>query len=97
MTSATASCGLSRISTLGTTPVAFAALVALKAADVEALVDLPTLGAHAPKRAARPRVDDSADEVTRLATGLEEMGAAAFRADLASQRHETQYTRLFRS
>jgi len=32
-----------------------------------------------------------------LATGLEEMGAAAFRADLASQRHETQYTRLFRS
>jgi urease accessory protein len=32
-----------------------------------------------------------------LVTSLEEMGAAAFRADLASQRHETQYTRLFRS
>jgi urease accessory protein len=32
-----------------------------------------------------------------LVTRLEEMGAAAFRADLASQRHETQYTRLFRS
>ncbi len=30
-------------------------------------------------------------------TRLEDMGAAAFRADLASQRHETQYTRLFRS
>ena len=32
-----------------------------------------------------------------MATALDEMGAAAFRADLASQRHETQYTRLFRS
>ncbi|HEX9322005.1 MAG TPA: urease accessory protein UreF [Xanthobacteraceae bacterium] len=32
-----------------------------------------------------------------LATALEDMGAAAFRADLASQHHETQYTRLFRS
>jgi urease accessory protein len=28
---------------------------------------------------------------------LEEAGGAAFRADLASMRHETQYTRLFRS
>ena len=32
-----------------------------------------------------------------LATSLEDMGGAAFRADLASQRHEAQYTRLFRS
>jgi urease accessory protein len=32
-----------------------------------------------------------------LATPLEEIGAASFRADLASMRHETQYTRLFRS
>jgi urease accessory protein len=32
-----------------------------------------------------------------LATPLEQMGSAAFRADLASQRHEAQYTRLFRS
>jgi urease accessory protein len=32
-----------------------------------------------------------------LATPLEEVGGAAFRADLASMRHETQYTRLFRS
>lgn len=32
-----------------------------------------------------------------LVTSLEDMGAAAFRADLASLRHETQYTRLFRS
>jgi urease accessory protein len=32
-----------------------------------------------------------------LATSLDAMAGAAFRADLASMRHETQYTRLFRS
>ena len=32
-----------------------------------------------------------------LVTGLDQVGAASFRADLASMRHETQYTRLFRS
>jgi urease accessory protein len=32
-----------------------------------------------------------------LATPLDEVGSAAFRADLASLCHETQYTRLFRS
>ena len=32
-----------------------------------------------------------------LVTPLDDMGASAFRADLASLRHETQYTRLFRS
>jgi len=32
-----------------------------------------------------------------LATALEDVGGAAFRADLASMRHETQHTRLFRS
>ncbi len=32
-----------------------------------------------------------------LATPLDDIGSAAFRADLASARHETQYTRLFRS
>ena len=32
-----------------------------------------------------------------LVTGLDDAGGAAFRADLASMRHETQYTRLFRS
>jgi len=31
------------------------------------------------------------------ATRLEDVGGAAFRADIASMRHETQYTRLFRS
>jgi len=32
-----------------------------------------------------------------LATKLDDVGSSAFRADLASARHETQYTRLFRS
>lgn len=32
-----------------------------------------------------------------LKTPLDEVGSAAFRADLASLQHETQYTRLFRS
>jgi urease accessory protein len=30
-------------------------------------------------------------------TSLDDVGGAAFRADIASMRHETQYTRLFRS
>jgi urease accessory protein len=32
-----------------------------------------------------------------MATALDDVGGAAFRADLAAMRHETQYTRLFRS
>jgi len=32
-----------------------------------------------------------------LTTKLDDVGSAAFRADIASMRHETQYTRLFRS
>jgi urease accessory protein len=32
-----------------------------------------------------------------VSTPLDEIGGAAFRADLAGMRHETQYTRLFRS
>jgi urease accessory protein len=32
-----------------------------------------------------------------LAIPLDQLGGAAFRADIASMRHETQYTRLFRS
>jgi len=31
------------------------------------------------------------------AAGLDDLGGACFRADLAAMRHETQYTRLFRS
>jgi urease accessory protein len=32
-----------------------------------------------------------------MQAGLDDLGSATFRADLASLRHETQYTRLFRS
>jgi urease accessory protein len=32
-----------------------------------------------------------------VAASLDDLGSATFRADLASMRHETQYTRLFRS
>jgi urease accessory protein len=32
-----------------------------------------------------------------ITTPLDEVGSATFRADIASMRHETQYTRLFRS
>jgi urease accessory protein len=32
-----------------------------------------------------------------LAAGLDTLGGVAFRADIASMKHETQYTRLFRS
>jgi urease accessory protein len=39
-----------------------------------------------------------ADTATRaLAASLDDLGSATFRADLASMRHEAQYTRLFRS
>ena len=37
------------------------------------------------------------DRARALAATLEDLGSATFRADLASMRHETQYTRLFRS
>jgi urease accessory protein len=39
----------------------------------------------------------AATAVRALAMPLDQIGGAAFRADLASMRHETQYTRLFRS
>jgi len=32
-----------------------------------------------------------------LDASLDDLGSATFRADLAGMRHETQYTRLFRS
>jgi urease accessory protein len=39
----------------------------------------------------------AATALRALACPLDEVGGAAFRADIASMRHETQYTRLFRS
>jgi urease accessory protein len=45
--------------------------------------------------ALEPRVQALAREAA--AAPLEAVGGAAFRADIASMLHETQYTRLFRT
>jgi urease accessory protein len=42
-------------------------------------------------------VDVAATAKRALEASLDDLGSATFRADLASLRHETQYTRLFRS
>jgi urease accessory protein len=39
----------------------------------------------------------AATAIRALAASLDDLGSATFRADLASMRHEAQYTRLFRS
>jgi urease accessory protein len=39
----------------------------------------------------------AATSTRALTASLDDLGSATFRADLASMRHETQYTRLFRS
>ncbi len=41
--------------------------------------------------------DVTATATRAIAASLDDLGSATFRADLASLRHETQYTRLFRS
>jgi urease accessory protein len=45
--------------------------------------------------ALEPAIDATAARA--MATALDHIGSATFRADIASMRHETQYTRLFRS
>lgn len=65
---------------------------------VSAAVRLMPLGQTAGLRAIRalaPIVAAVADETGPA--GLDELGGACFRADIASMRHETQYTRLFRT
>jgi urease accessory protein len=46
---------------------------------------------------AQLEADVAATAKRALAASLDDLGSATFRADLASMRHETQYTRLFRS
>ena len=46
---------------------------------------------------AQLEADVAATAGRALAATLDDLGSATFRADLASLRHETQYTRLFRS
>jgi urease accessory protein len=79
-------------------PALAAFLQALVANWVSAGVRLVPLGQTDGQRvlaALEPVVAATAQRA--FATSLGDMGASAFRADLASLRHETQYTRLFRS
>jgi urease accessory protein len=79
-------------------PVLHAYLQAMAANLVSAGVRLVPLGQTDGQRvlaALEPVVAATAERA--LVTALDEVGSASFRADLASMRHETQYTRLFRS
>ena len=65
---------------------------------ISAAVRLVPLGQNTGLRvlaALEPVIVATAD-ATRTAT-LDDLGGCAFRSDLAAMRHETQYTRLFRS
>jgi urease accessory protein len=79
-------------------PATHAFLAALTANWISAGVRLIPLG-HTDSqrllRALEPAVAKTAQRA--LAAGLDDLGSATLRADLASARHETQYTRLFRS
>jgi urease accessory protein len=79
-------------------PALHAYLHAVTANLISAGVRLIPLGQTDGQRmlaALEPVVTDAAQRA--LAMPIDEVGSAAFRADLASLRHETQYTRLFRS
>ncbi|MEZ5889696.1 MAG: urease accessory protein UreF [Xanthobacteraceae bacterium] len=79
-------------------PALSAYLQALVANWVSAGLRLIPLGQTDGQRviaALEPSVAATAERA--LAAALDDVGSATFRADLASMRHETQYTRLFRS
>jgi urease accessory protein len=79
-------------------PALHAYLQAMAANLVSAGVRLVPLGQTDGQRvlaALEPVVAATAERA--LVSALDEVGSASFRADLASMRHETQYTRLFRS
>lgn len=79
-------------------PALAAYLQAITANWVSAGVRLIPLGQSDGQRvlaALEPVVAATAQRA--LGVKLDDIGSAAFRADLASARHETQYTRLFRS
>lgn len=75
-----------------------AVLHALAANWISAGVRLIPLGQTDGQRVLAAMEDVIAATATRaLNASLDDIGGAALRADLASMRHETQYTRLFRS
>lgn len=79
-------------------PAALGFLHAFAASLISAAVRLVPLGQTAGLRtlAALEPVVIAVEEETRAA-GLDEIGGACFRSDIAAMRHETQYTRLFRT
>jgi len=79
-------------------PALHAFLHALAANWISAGVRLVPLGQTDGQRVlAALEGDIGACAVRALATPLDEIGSCAVRADIAGMRHETQYTRLFRS
>jgi urease accessory protein len=79
-------------------PALQAYLHAMVANWISAGVRLIPLGQTDGQRVLAALEDVIAQTAARaLASSLEDVGSAAFRSDLASARHETQYTRLFRS
>jgi urease accessory protein len=79
-------------------PALAAFLQAVAANWVSAGVRLIPLGQTDGQRVLAALEGTVATTARRAAAGtLAELGAAAFRADLAGARHESQYTRLFRS
>jgi urease accessory protein len=79
-------------------PALQAFLQALTANWISAGVRLIPLGQSDGQRVLAALEPDVAATAQRaLETPLDEIGSCAFRADITSMRHETQYTRLFRS
>jgi len=79
-------------------PALHAFLAALTSSWVSAAVRLVPLGhtdSQHTLRAIEPAVARASQRA--IAATLDDLGSATFRADIASARHETQYTRLFRS
>jgi urease accessory protein len=79
-------------------PALHAYLHAVAANLISAGVRLVPLGQTDGQRvlaALQPVIHEAAQRARK--TSLDDVGACAFRADLAGMRHETQYTRLFRS
>lgn len=79
-------------------PVVRAFLQALAANWISAGVRLIPLGQTDGQRSLAALEGVVAESAARAqTTPLDELGTCAFRADIAGMRHETQYTRLFRS
>ncbi len=89
---------LARANTVPEDPAAIGFLHASVANLVSAAIRLVPLGQTAGLRvlAALAPIIQAVAEETRTAT-LDEIGSACFRSDIAAMRHETQYTRLFRT